>query len=125
MIEPNQDHVSQVSFTFSDGRMTFHQSDHRGDHTVHVGIGNWIESTTGITGNKLHHQYQSENMKVVASGHWWDENTFEMTWQFVESAWVDRLICRFYGDQLSIDRTTNANYASRVQPTLRGKAEKG
>ena len=125
VIEPNQDHVSQVSFNFSDGRMTFHQSDHRGDHTVHVGIGNWIESTTGITGNKLHHQYQSENMKVVASGHWWDENTFEMTWQFVESAWVDRLICRFYGDQLSIDRTTNANYASRVQPTLRGKAEKG
>ena len=44
-----------------------------------------------------------------------------MTWQFVETAWVDRVVCRFYADRISIDRRTNANYASRIQPVLRGQ----
>ena len=89
---------------------------------MRVGLTDWIESGTGITGNKLHHQYQSDDMKVVAHGRWWDEHTFEMTWQFVETAWVDHVVCRFHGDRISVDRRTNANYASLVAPTLRGTA---
>jgi hypothetical protein len=59
-------------------------------------------------------------MRVVASARWWDEQTLEMTWQFVETAWVDTVVCRFLGDRVSIDRRVNANYAPRFRPTLRG-----
>tara|TARA_B110000116_G_C16790111_1_gene563221 strand:+ start:1639 stop:1938 length:300 start_codon:yes stop_codon:yes gene_type:complete len=97
-------------------------SDHRGDHLVRVDLKDWIESETGITGNKLHHQYQTDDMKVVAHGHWWDDHTFEMTWQFVETAWVDRVICRFYDERISINRKTNANYAPLIAVTLRGRS---
>jgi len=45
-----------------------------------------------------------------------------MTWQFVETAWVDRVVCRFDEDRISIDRRTNANYAPLVAATLRGEA---
>jgi hypothetical protein len=60
-------------------------------------------------------------MVVVAHGQWWDEHTLEMTWQFVETAWVDTVVCRFFDDRISIDRRVNANYAPRVRPTLRGR----
>lgn len=123
-IEPNDDNVSTVRLDFSDGRANFRLADHRGEHLVRVGLSDWIESSTGITGNKLHHQYQSDDMLVVAHGQWWDEHTFEMTWQFVETAWVDHVVCRFYGDRISVDRRTNANYAPLVAPTLRGTARR-
>lgn len=122
VIEPNDDNVSTVRLDFSDGWVDFRLADHRGEHLVRVGVSDWIESSTGITGNKLHHQYQSDDMIVVAHGQWWDEHTFEMTWQFVETAWVDHVVCRFYGDRISVDRRTNANYAPLVAPTLRGTA---
>ncbi len=121
VIEPNDDNVSKVRLVFSDGNLDFWLSDDRGDHRVIVGMSDWIESTTSMTGNKLHHQYQSNDMKVVANGRWWDEQTLEMTWQFVETAWVDHVVCRFYNDRISIDRRVNANYAPRVRPTLRGR----
>jgi hypothetical protein len=121
LIEENDDNVSAVKLTFNDDHMIFHLNDHRGDHQVLVGLGKWLESGTSMTGNKLHHQYQSDDMKVVASGRWWDKHTFEMSWQFVETAWVDTVACRFLGDRISIDRRVNANYAPRVRPTLRGR----
>ena len=67
------------------------------------------------------HQYQTDDMKIVAHGQWWNEHTFEMTWQFVETAWVDHVVLRFYEDRISVDRRTNANYAPLVAPTLQGK----
>lgn len=125
VIEKNEDNVTAVRLNFSADKVDFRMSDHRGDHVVRVGLKDWIESETGITGNKLHHQYQTDDMKVVAHGRWWDEQTFEMTWQFVESAWVDRVVCRFFDDRISINRKTNANYAPLVAATLRGQAALG
>ncbi len=119
-MEDNEDDVSTVKLTFGKNQLEFQLNDHRGTHQVLVGLGQWLESRTSMTGNKLHHQYQTDDMKVVASGRWWDERTFEMTWQFVETAWVDTVVCRFLGDRISVDRRVNANYAPRVRPTLRG-----
>lgn len=121
-IEANDDNVTSIQFDFSNDKLDFRLTDHRGDHVVRVGLRDWIESDSSITGNKLHHQYQPAEMKVVAHGHWWDAHTFEMTWQFVETAWVDHVVCRFFDDHISVDRRTNANYAPLVRPTLRGSA---
>jgi CubicO group peptidase (beta-lactamase class C family) len=120
-IEPNDDGALSVQIEISEDQLDFRLSDHRGNHRVIVGLREWIESTTGITGNKLHHEYQSDDMRVVAHGRWRDEHTLEMTWQFVETAWVDHLVCRFFEDRISIDRRTNANYGPLVASTLRGK----
>ena len=121
-IAANDDDVSSVQLDFNGNDVTFRLTDHRGVHSVRAGLDRWIESETSITGNKLHHQYQADDMRVVAHGRWWDEHTFEMTWQFVETAWVDTVTVRFFDDRISIDRRTNANYAPRVATTLRGIA---
>ncbi|MEM6999948.1 MAG: serine hydrolase [Pseudomonadota bacterium] len=119
-IEPNSDYVSEIQIEFNDDEAVFVQRDQRGEHRVRMGLSAWLESDTSITGAKLHHQYQPDIMRVVAHGYWWDKSTFAMTWQFVETAWVDTVVCRFHAQHISIDRRTNANYAPTVAPTLRG-----
>jgi CubicO group peptidase (beta-lactamase class C family) len=120
-IEPNAQQVEAVRFTFAGNACQFTLRDHRGEHKISVGLGNWIEGRTSMTGNALHHQYQPDMMVVVAGGRWIDPQTFEMTWQFAETAFRDRVICRFDGDRMTLDRSVNVNSADTSLPTLRGR----
>ena len=120
-IDRNAEQVEQVRFTFADGRCLFELRDHRGTHRIDVGLADWVEGRTGMTGNTLHHQYQPESMVVVAGGRWIDPATFEMTWQFAETAFRDRVVCRFDGDRLTLDRSVNVNSAATSLATMRGQ----
>jgi len=117
---PNEDGVLSVSFEFARNRCRFQLADARGRHTVTVGTRVWMEGDTTMTGNKLHHEYQPDRMRIVAGGEWLDPQTFEMTWQFVESAFRDRVVCRFDGDSLTLDRRVNVNSEATSRPTLYG-----
>jgi len=123
-IEPNEDGVTSVRFDFRSDRCVFTLHDDRGEHTVRNGLKSWIEDDTTMTGHKLHHEYQPDRMRVVAGGRWLDGNTFEMTWQFVESAFRDRVVCRFDGDRMTLDRSVNVNSAATSRPTLTGTLSK-
>ena len=91
-LQRNEEQVEGVRFTFVGPRCRFELRDHRGTHTIDVGLAEWIEGRTSMTGNKLHHQYQPDTMVVVAGGCWVDPDTFEMTWQFAETAFRDRVV---------------------------------
>ena len=118
----NADGIEDFSFTFDGDRCVFTMRDGRGEHTVDVGVGRWIEGRTSITGNKLHHQYQPDSMLVVAGGQWTAADTFEMTWQFAETAFRDTVVCRFVDDHMSFDRSVNVNSAARFLPTVQATA---
>ena len=62
-----------------------------------------------MDGNKLHHQYQPDTMRVVAGAEWRDARTFVMSWTFVES-----------GPYLRFDRSVNVNSSATELPTLTG-----
>lgn len=117
--EPNPDGIEAVAFRFEDGECLFSMRDGRGEHRIRAGLGAWIEGDTSMTGNKLHHQYQPDRMRVVAAGQWLDDDSLEMTWQFVETAFRDRVLCRFNGSSLTLDRSVNMNSADTAMPTLR------
>jgi CubicO group peptidase (beta-lactamase class C family) len=119
---PNADGIESFTFGFAGDRCLFTLRDGRGTHTVDVGVGRWIEGRTSMTGNKLHHQYQPESMLVVAGGQWLAPDTFEMTWQFAETAFRDTVTCRFVDDQLTFDRGVNVNSAARSLPTVHAVA---
>jgi hypothetical protein len=121
-LQPNEDQVANVRFDFKPERAVFSLQDARGTHQITVGLRDWIESETTMTGGKLHHQYEPDSLRVVAGGRWLDERTFEMTWQFVETAFRDRVVCRFDGDALTLDRGVNVNSAATSRPTLHGVA---
>lgn len=54
------------------------------------------------------------------STRWIDDRTLEMTWQFVETAFRDRVVCRFDGERITLDRSVNVNSAATSRPTLLG-----
>jgi len=74
-----------------------------------------------MTGARLHHEYQPDTMRVVAGAVWRSPSELEMTWQFVESAFRDTVVCLFDEDRVSIDRRVNVNSGQLKLPTLNGK----
>lgn len=120
---PNSEGIETIALHFDDDRCRFTMRDARGDHQVIVGLRDWIEGQTTITGNKLHHQYQPASMVVVAGGAWIDPGTFEMTWQFVETVFRDTVRCRFDGDSLVLDRGVNINSAATSLQTIYATSE--
>ena len=117
----NPDQVKSARFDFAGDLCTFTLEDHRGAHSIAVGLGRAVEGDTTMTGNKLHHEYELDQMRVVASGEWTDERTFVMTWIFVETAFRDTVTCQFEGPALRFDRRVNVNSADLSLPTLLGK----
>lgn len=119
-MEPNEDQVASASLTFSGAECVFEMTDHRGRHRVVAGLEEAVESDTTITGNLLHHQYQPDRMRVVASGHWEADDVFRMVWVFVETAFRDTVVCRFTGTSVAIDRSVNVNSSATARPTIHG-----
>jgi CubicO group peptidase (beta-lactamase class C family) len=115
---PNAEGIESLRFDLAGDRCRFTLRDARGGHAVDVGLGRWIEGRTSMTGNKLHHQYQPESMVVVAGGQWTAPDTFQMTWQFAETAFRDTVVCRFAGDAMTFDRSVNVNSAALSLPTV-------
>ncbi len=118
--DKNEDGISQVRLDFRDKLCLFNLRDDRGDHEVKCGLSDWIESFTTMTGDKLHHEYQPDIMRVVAGGTWKDSDTLELTWQFVESSFRDTIVCHFDDKSMTFDRRVNVNSASLTRPTIRG-----
>lgn len=117
----NADAIKSVNLTFADKTCSFTLADNRGTHRIEVGLDAPREGTTTMTGNKLHHEYQPDVMRVVASGTWRDVRTFVMTWTFVESAFRDTVTCTFEGPQMRFARSVNVNSSALDMPTLIGK----
>jgi len=117
----NPDQVKSMRFDFTDDACVFTMEDHRGSHTIKAGLGQTFEDDTTMTGNKLHHEYELDRMRVMASGGWRDDRTFVMTWSFVETAFRDTVICFFEGPALRFDRRVNVNSAETSLPTLTGR----
>ncbi|HXW10209.1 MAG TPA: serine hydrolase [Steroidobacteraceae bacterium] len=115
---PNAEAIESLRFDFAGDRCRFTLRDARGEHAVDVGLGRWIEGRTSMTGNKLHHQYQPESMLVVAGGQWTAPDTFQMTWQFAETAFRDTVVCRFADAAVTLDRSVNINSAATSLPTV-------
>lgn len=120
-IEPNEDQVSEIALAFDDEGCDFSLSDHRGTHHVRVGLHQPLESSTSLTGNYLHHQYQPDWTPVVAHGRWDETGDLHMLWRFVETAFSDRVTCRLDNGVLLFDRSVNTNAGALQRPTLRGQ----
>lgn len=120
VMDPNDDQVREIALAFDADGCDFTLLDHRGIHHIRVGLRRPFESSTTITGNYLHHQYQPEQTPVVAHGRWDEAGVLHMLWRFVETAFTDRVDCRLEEGVLIFDRGVNTNAGSMQRPTLRG-----
>lgn len=117
----NAEQVNTMRFDFTNDACMFSLQDNRGVHAIEVGLGRSIEGDTTMTGDKLHHEYELDLMRVVASAEWTDSRTFVMTWSFVETAFRDTVVCVFEGPWVRFDRSVNVNSAETALPTLNGR----
>ena len=122
MFDANEDGVEEVSVNFTDDRVVFSLSDHRGTHRIDSGLGHAVEGDTSMTGNLLHHEYQSDSLRVIARGVWRDERRLEMTWRFVETAFCDTVTLTFGDGDVRLDRRVNTKAGPLERPTLLGRA---
>lgn len=118
----NEDEISEIVVRFEGDRCDFQLKDHRGTHRVVAGFGRSIEGETSMTGNRLHHEYQPDSLRILARAAWEDTNTLTMTWRFIETAFCDTVVLRFEGDHLRFDRRVNTNAGPKERPTLTGTA---
>lgn len=117
--EPNADSIEGYSFDFEIDRCIFHLWDHRGLHRVDVGLSDWIQSKTTISGALLHHGYEPSTLTVVAEGRWTSSNTFEMNWHFIETAFRDHLVFRILDNKGAIlERSVNVNSFALQRPPI-------
>ena len=91
--------VSAVSLSFKDGNCDFRIKDDKGEHLVSCGINQWKYGITDLNTLPLKLTPTllpgETKTKIAASGAWTDENTFEMTWRFIETAHYEIVKCRF------------------------------
>jgi hypothetical protein len=114
--------ISQLRLEFSDGECVFELRDAQGTYVVTAGLGHWIEGRTDMPGSDIHHGYRLRDASVVAAAGWIDEQTLEMTWIFADTAFRDRIVCRFEGDTIRFKRRVNVNMGLREHPELSGLA---
>jgi hypothetical protein len=119
--EPNDDGVTSLSLTFQADRCELELEDARGRHRVVMGLTDWIEGETTVSGAKLHHGYEPDAMRVVAGAEWRDDDKLELTWQFVETAFRDTVTIRFADDALSFARSVNTNSKATFRPVIRAR----
>lgn len=117
--EANEDGILRAALKFEGDSGVFHITDARGSHTVRFGLDDWLESDTTVSGAPLHHGYEPASLRVVAAGEWTGRDVFEMTWQFVETSFRDRVVLRFEGDALTLERSVNVNSRPTLRPPVR------
>ncbi|MET0536118.1 MAG: serine hydrolase [Steroidobacter sp.] len=119
-VQANDQSVQSVQFEFSDGVCTYRMTDIDGEHQITAGFAEYLEQLTSMTGHRLHHEYRPKRQSVIAGARWLSADKLEMTWQFVETAFRDTVLCTFTGNKVAIDRSVNLNSAETRLPTLTG-----
>lgn len=122
-VEPNDQGVEWLSFDFRSDACVFRMRDANGEHSISAGFAKYLEQDTSMTGNRLHHEYRPPEQRVVAGARWIAQDTLELTWLFVETAFRDTLICKFSGDRVTVDRSVNVNSAEMRLPTLTARLD--
>ncbi|GAB3896358.1 hypothetical protein GCM10028803_13860 [Larkinella knui] len=127
-IADNALNIKRVSLAFQNGSGVCTLHDDQGEHRVVCGLGSWKEGESDLSTVPLKLVPTSvpkeTKTKVAASGAWSDENTFTMTWRFIETAHYENVTCRFDGDNLRLEFQKSLAVLSNSKdprPVLEGK----
>jgi CubicO group peptidase (beta-lactamase class C family) len=120
--------VTSISLTFKENGCDFKMKDAQGEHVVSCGLNKWKQGITDInviplklTGTPIPGETKT---KIAASGAWTDDDTFEMTWRFIESAHYEVVKCRFDEGGLETEFQRSLAIIGKTKdarPVLKGK----
>jgi CubicO group peptidase (beta-lactamase class C family) len=120
--------VTNISLSFKEDGCDFKIKDNKGEHLVSCGINKWKYGITDIntlplklTQTIIPGEMQT---KIAASGAWTDDNTFEMTWRFIETAHYEVVKCRFNQGDIETEFVRSLAILGNTKdarPILKGK----
>lgn len=119
----NEDGIVSFVLDFSQPKScAFHLQDGRGFHRVLVGLDDYIEGETTLSGARLHHGYEPARLRVVAGGRWTSKESFKMVLQYNETVFRDTITVTFDEDyhMAKLDRSVNVNSFSTKRPAIWG-----
>lgn len=129
-LESNEMNLKTLRLSFSKGMCMVDWEGEKENYQIPCGIGTWKAGETTFPGNDLLPKPISRSSgvrlkKTVACGIWKDENTFEMTWRYIESPHHDVVTCQFSEAGIQVTfansrvrlNTTNKD----LRPVLKGK----
>jgi CubicO group peptidase (beta-lactamase class C family) len=101
----NEKGVRSVAFRFNDQDALFTLTDARGSYPITCGVEKWVTGETMMPGTppKLTKSGGLIRSTVAASGTWRDDQTFEMTWRYIETPHHDTVTCRFNQDEVKVE----------------------
>ncbi len=94
-----------ISFDFTQDGCICTIRDNRNSHEVVCGNGHWRTGVTTVNSTDGH-----TAQPVAASGAWTSDDTYEMQWCFIETAFRTTVTCRFQGETITIDWHENARF---------------
>ncbi len=126
-LETNSLGARSAEFRFSKHVCVFSVTDSHNTYPIKCGLETWQTGNTSMPGTppKLTKTTGITDSKIAASSTWKDEQTFQMTWRFIETPHHDTVTCHFEGDRLSIEFLNSVTQLSpshkETRPTLIGK----
>jgi hypothetical protein len=100
-VQENELAINTVKLLFEDNTCKFITSSGDNRYEVHCGIESWIEGQTSVLGFPT---------SIAASGTWVCDNSFQMTWRFIETPFYDTVICNLEDDKISIKISRNVSF---------------
>ncbi|HOY20839.1 MAG TPA: serine hydrolase [Haliscomenobacter sp.] len=106
-LENNDLGLQSMRLSFSKGKCVVDLTGEKENYSIHCGLGSWKTGETTFPGNELVVKPASRASgirlkKIAANGYWKDENTFEMTWRYIESAPNDLVTCHFSTEGIKV-----------------------
>jgi CubicO group peptidase (beta-lactamase class C family) len=103
-IGSNEMGVQSASFRFGKHDCVFTLRDGQRTHSITCGLQKWVQGETTMPGTppKLTVGATTTSSKVASSGTWKDDQTFEMTWRFIETPHHDTVTCHFDSDEVKV-----------------------
>ena len=124
-LEPNDLGLQSAVFAFHKDNCVVTFKDAHAIYPITCGIERWQRDETALPGTPPRlisggAPPRGTKAKLVASGTWKDDNTFEMMWRYYETPHHDTVTCRFNGDKITIEMV--ASIAASKRPVLHGTA---
>lgn len=115
--------IRQVSFQFSPNEAVLKLSDEQGEHSIPVGINKWKAGKTHMNMDwiKLIPTPIPGNvaLNTMTTGNWTDQNTFEITLRYIDTAHYQTLVCKFDKRNVKVEiRKSLALISRKVEPDM-------
>ena len=120
-VAPNAEHISRISFSFSDQLCHLTLTTDTATYQLSFGQGKWEKGTTTLHGPHLTSLAKASMtglapFRTVGSYRWKDDNTIELVLRFIESPHTRTISCHF--DQNKMSATVQNSFSFGKSPTV-------